>query len=135
MVAGWLSIRRRRAPLLSRTFAWLRGRWKTCPVDARTILIFGDAGAQAGEAHGPESNRVPVETIKANLKTAMESVGELVQATREAVGDLHVCHMDVGVAIASDGSVGLLGMGANDAEKATFTVRIKRVIPGSRRYT
>jgi hypothetical protein len=107
---------------------------KTMSGRSQTILIFGDAGAQAGEARAAESNRVPVETIKANLKTAMECVGELVRAAREAVGDLHVCHVDVGVAIASDGSVGLLGTGANAAERATLTVRIKKVFPGSRGY-
>jgi len=107
---------------------------KTLSGRSQTILIFGDAGPQAGEARAAESNRVPVETIKANLKTAMESVGELVRAARESVGDLHVCHVDVEVAIASDGSVGLLGAGANAGARATLTVRVKKVIPGSRRY-
>ena len=107
---------------------------KTMSGRSETILIFGDAGPQAGKARGAESNRVPVETIKANLKTAMESVGELVRAARESVGDLHVCHVDVEVAIASDGSVGLLGAGASAGARATLTVRVKKVIPGSRRY-
>ena len=101
---------------------------------SQTILIFGDAGPQSGKAAAAPSNPVSVETIKANLRTAMESVGDLVQAAREAVGDLHVCHVDVEVAIASDGSVGLVGSGANAGAKATLTVRVKKVIPGSRRY-
>ena len=106
---------------------------KTMSGRSQTILIFGDAAAQSREVRAAESNRVPVETIKANLKTAMESVGELVQAAREAVGDLHVCHVDVEVAIAADGSVGLLGAGANAGARATLTFRVKKVIPGSRR--
>jgi len=106
---------------------------KTMSGRSQTILIFGDAAAQSGEVRAAESNRVPVETIKANLKTAMESVGELVQAAREAVGDLHVYHVDVEVAIAADGSVGLLGAGANAGARATLTFRVKKVIPGSRR--
>ena len=107
---------------------------KTMSGRSQTILIFGDAEARAGEARTAEPNRVPVETVKANLRTAMESVGELVQAAREAVGDLYVCHVDVELAIASDGSVGLLGMGATASARATLTVRVKKVIPGSRRY-
>jgi hypothetical protein len=101
---------------------------------SQTILIFGEREMQAGDARAAESNRAPIETVKANLKTAMESVGELVKATREAVGDLHVCHVDVELAIGSDGSVGLLGAGASAGARATLTVRVKKVIPGSRRY-
>jgi hypothetical protein len=107
---------------------------KTMSGQSQTILIFGDAEARAGEARTAEPNRAPVETVKANLKTAMESVGELVEAAREAVGDLYVCHVDVELAIASDGSVGLLGTGANASARSTLTVRVKKVITGSRRY-
>ena len=101
---------------------------------SETILIFGDAEAPAGEARVGESRRASIETVKANLKAAMENVGVLAEAARGAVGDLHVCHVDVELAIASDGSVGLLGAGANARERATLTVRVKKVIPGSRRY-
>lgn len=101
---------------------------------SQTILIFGNAGAQAGEANAIESNRAPVETVKANLRTAMESIGELVEAARGAVGELYVCHMDVELAIASDGSVGVIGAGAGAGARASLTVRVKKVIPGSLRY-
>jgi hypothetical protein len=101
---------------------------------SETILILGDAEMVAGEARVAHSNRVSVETVKGNLKSAMQSVGELVEAARTSVGDLYVCHADVELAIASDGSVGLLGVGADSGARATLTVRVKKVVPGSRRY-
>ena len=92
-----------------------------------TILIFGaEIGPQRGDDSAtPGSDRVPLETIKANLKTVMESVSDLVNATQKAVGDLHVAYVDVGVAISADGSVGLLGTGGSAGAETTFKVRLQ----------
>ncbi len=98
-----------------------------------TILIFGaETGSRGGEAGTLGSNRVPVETIKANLKTVMDSVSDLVLATRGAPGVLRVCHVDVGVASALDGSVGLVGTGTGASTEATLKLRLKRAVAGSR---
>jgi hypothetical protein len=92
-----------------------------------TILIFG-AGIDPERAQDSAilgSDRVPVETIKANLKTVMESVSELVHATQKAVGDLDVAQVEVGVAISPDGSVGLLGTGGSAGAETTLKVRLQ----------
>jgi hypothetical protein len=91
-----------------------------------TILIFGgEVGSRAESQNAPGSNRVPVETIKANLKTVMENVKSLVHVTQGGMGDLVVSHVDVGVAISIDGSVGLIGTGANTSPEATLRVRLR----------
>jgi hypothetical protein len=91
-----------------------------------TILIFGaETGSERGEEATPRSDRVPVETIIANLKTVMESVSDLVHATQKGLGDLHVSHVDVGVAISSDGSVGLVGTGGGASADTTLKVRLQ----------
>ncbi len=106
---------------------------KTMSGQTPTLLIFGaEVGSRGGEVGTLESNRIPVETIKANLKTVMESVSDLVLGTGGGVGDLRVCHVDVGVAIAIDGSVGLVGTGASASTEATLKVRLKKVASGYR---
>ena len=91
-----------------------------------TILVFGtEIGPERGEETGPRSDRVSVENIKANLKTVMESVNDLVHATPEGLRDLHVSHVDVGVAISPDGSVGLVGTGGSSSADATLKVRLQ----------
>jgi hypothetical protein len=91
-----------------------------------TILIFGgEVGSRAGSENALGSNRVPVETIKANLKTVMQSVNSLVHATQGGIGDLVVSHVDVGVAISIDGSVGLVGTGTSTSAEATLRVRLR----------
>ena len=91
-----------------------------------TILIFGaELGPEGGEEAIPRPGRVPVETIKANLKTVMESVSDLVRASQKGLGDLHISHVDVGVAISSDGSVGLVGTGGSASADTTLKVRLQ----------
>ena len=92
-----------------------------------TILIFGtEIGPEREEEAAPRSDRVSVEAIKANLKTVMESVSDLVaHATQKGLGDLQVSHVDVGVAISPDGSVGLVGTGRSTSADATLKVRLQ----------
>lgn len=95
-----------------------------------TILIFGnEPESQRGSVGSFGSNRVPTETIGENLKTVLEGVNQMFQATRGNAGDLRVSHVDVRVAIAADGSVGLLGPGTDAGTDATFTVRLTKTIP------
>jgi NTP-dependent ternary system trypsin peptidase co-occuring protein len=91
-----------------------------------TILILG-AEAEPEEARPsiPGVDRVPVETIRANLKTVMESVSDLVHATQKAVGDIEVAHVDVNIGISTDGSVGLLGTGGSAGAETTLKVRLQ----------
>jgi hypothetical protein len=101
------------------------------------ILIFGaevaprsgsvgTLGSRIGptDALGFGSSRVPAEATAANLKAVMEQVSNLVWAAKDAVGELGIVHVDVGLAIAADGSVGLLGTGASTSAKGTLTVRL-----------
>ena len=91
-----------------------------------TILILGAQSARqrpSENTFGP--NRVEVETIKANLQEVMQSVSALVHATQAAASNLNVAHVDVQLAIAADGSVGLIGAGANAAPDATLKVRLQ----------
>jgi ABC-type polysaccharide/polyol phosphate transport system ATPase subunit len=53
----------------------------------------------------------------------MEQVSNLVRAAKEPVGELRVAHVDVNIAIAQDGSVGLLGTAGS--AKATLTIRLQ----------
>ena len=90
------------------------------------VLVFGTKfGPETGPEGTLESNQVPVQTIQANLKTLMESVKILVHETQRAVGDLAVSHVDVGIAISIDGSVGLVGTGVNANTEATLKVRLR----------
>ena len=102
------------------------------------ILIFGAESAPRsgsvgtlGSRIGPNDalglgfSRVPVEATVANLKTVMEQVSNLVWAAKDAVGELGIAHVDVSLAIASDGSVGLLGTAASTSAKGTLTIRLQ----------
>jgi len=55
----------------------------------------------------------------------MEQVADLVRAAKDAVGELGIVHVDVGLAIAVDGSVGLLGTAEGTSAKGTLTVRLR----------
>jgi hypothetical protein len=102
------------------------------------ILIFGaesaprsgsvtTLGARIGPSDtlGLACSRVPVEATAANLKAVMEQVSNLVRAAKDAVGELGIVYVDVGLAIAADGSVGLLGTAASTSAKGTLTVRLQ----------
>src|SRR2546429_298454 len=94
--------------------------------NSSTILIFGaEIGSEKGRQPIAGVDRVPVETIKANLKTVIESVSDLVRATQKAIGDIEVPHVDVGVGISADGSVGLLGTGGSAGAETTLKVRLQ----------
>jgi hypothetical protein len=104
------------------------------------MLIFGAAPAprsrslpfaMAGSSRaivddvGPGSSRVSVETVAANLRVIIEQVGNLLRAAQEPAGELGVAHVDVNLAIAADGSVGLLGTADGTSTKGTLTVRLQ----------
>jgi hypothetical protein len=102
------------------------------------ILIFGaeatsssgpgpiaKLGSRYGRADCLGSSRVPVEATATNLKAVMEQVAELILAARNAVGEMRIAHVDVGLVIASDGSVGLIGTAANTGAEATLTIRLQ----------
>jgi len=55
----------------------------------------------------------------------MEQVAELIVAARNAVGEMRIAHVDVGLVIASDGSVGLIGTAASTGSEATLTIRLQ----------
>jgi hypothetical protein len=54
----------------------------------------------------------------------MEQVSNLVWAAKDAVGELGIAHVDVSLAIAADGSVGLLGTAVSTSATGTLTVRL-----------
>jgi len=91
-----------------------------------TILIFGARiGPDGANDVIPRSDRASVETIKANLGKVMESVSDLIHATQKNLGDVQVAHVDVGVAISPDGSVGLVGTGSGTGVGATLKMRLQ----------
>jgi len=90
------------------------------------MLIFGaQVAPESVEDAAPKFDRVPVDTIKTNFEKVMESVSDIVHAAQNELGDLHVSHIDVGVAISSDGSVGLVGTGSSAHEDAALKVRLR----------
>jgi hypothetical protein len=90
-------------------------------------LPFGMAGSSRALVHdaGVGSSRVSVETVAANLRAVIEQVGHLIRAAQEPAGELGVVHVDVNLAIAADGSVGLLGTAVDTNAKGTLTVRLQ----------
>jgi len=74
---------------------------------------------------GLGSSRVSVETVAANLKAAIEQVGHLIRVVRDSKGELGVAHVDINLAIAADGSVGLVGTADSRNAKGTLTVRLE----------
>ena len=91
-----------------------------------TILIFGARIGTDGEDEViPRSDRASVEAIKANLGKVMESVSDLVHATQKNLGDVQVSHVDIGVAISPDGTVGLVGTGSGTGVGATLQMRLQ----------
>jgi hypothetical protein len=74
---------------------------------------------------GQASSRVSVETVAANLRAIIEQVGNLIRAAQEPAGELGVAHVDINLAIAADGSVGLLGTADSTNAKGTLTVRLQ----------
>jgi hypothetical protein len=115
----------------------------------QNILIFGAEAAPSGGPVGtlrppygaagssyltagllsaaatPGFSRVPVEAAAASLKAVMEQVSSLFRSSKDAVGELHVVYVDVGLVIAADGSVGLLGTDGSAGAQATLTVRLQ----------
>jgi hypothetical protein len=89
------------------------------------ILIFGAEEPPVTASKTLGVSRVPVEAIKANLTAVMSEVGEMVLAAQKAVGNIKVSHVDVQLAIAVDGSVGLLGTGVSTKVTGTLTVRLE----------
>jgi hypothetical protein len=90
-------------------------------------LPFGMAGSSRAlvDDVGVGSNRVSVETVAANLRAIIDQVGNLIRAAQEPAGELGVAHVDVDLAIAADGSVGLLGTADSTNAKGTLTVRLQ----------
>jgi hypothetical protein len=86
---------------------------------------IGALGSRFGPADTAGSSRVPIEATEASLKAVMEQVSSLVLAAKDAVGELRIAHVDVALAIAADGSVGLLGTTVGAGAKATLTVRLQ----------
>ncbi len=104
----------------------------------QNILIFGaeapprygqDPIGKLGSRYGPDdslgSSRVPAETTTANLKAVMQQVSSLILAAKAAVGELRIAHVDVGLVIAADGSVGLIGTAVSSGAEPTLTVRLQ----------
>lgn len=77
------------------------------------------------------SSRVSVETVEANLRAVIGQVGNLIRAAQEPAGDLGVAHVDVNLAIAADGSVGLLGTADSRNAKGTLTLRLQPRVDAS----
>ena len=93
-----------------------------------SILIFGAEAVPRSSPVGTPggSSRVPVEATAASLKAVMEQVRNLIWAAKDAPGELRIAHVDVSLAIAADGSVGLLGTaGGSTGAKGTLTVRLQ----------
>jgi hypothetical protein len=82
----------------------------------------GSSRALVYEA-GAGSSRVSVETVAANLRAVVEQMGHLIRAAQTA-GELAIAHMDVNLAVAADGSVGLLGSDLKANARGSFTVRL-----------
>jgi hypothetical protein len=97
------------------------------PAPRSRRLPFAMAGSSRAivDDAGPGSSRVSVATVAANLRAVIEQVGNLLRAAQEPAGELGVVHVDVNLAIAADGSVGLLGTTVNTNEKGTLTVRLQ----------
>lgn len=108
--------------------------------DKPGMLIFGAAPAprsrslpfaMAGSSRaivddvGLGPSRVSVETVAANLKAVIEQMGNLIRTAQQPAGDLGVAHVDVNLAIAADGSVGLLGTADSTNTRSTLTVRLQ----------
>jgi hypothetical protein len=86
---------------------------------------MGNLGSRYAPAEGLRSSRVSVETTAANLKAVMEQVTTLISAAKDAVGELHIAHVDICLAIAADGSVGLIGTDVDARAGGTLTVRLQ----------
>ena len=85
----------------------------------------GKLASRYGPAEGLISSRVPVDTAAANLKAVMEQVTKLISAAKDAVGEFQIAHVDVGLVIAADGSVGLIGTAVGARAEGTLTVRLQ----------
>jgi hypothetical protein len=91
-----------------------------------TILVFAPERKphlERDELLGP--SHISIEAIKKNLRTMMGDLEELVHSAQEGAGKLHLAHVDVQLAIAVDGSVGLLGTGVKTSTTGTLTVRLE----------
>ena len=84
--------------------------------------MAGSSRALVDEA-GAGSSRVSVDTVAANLGAVVAQIGELIRVAQAAAGEFAVAHVDVNLAIAADGSVGLVGTDKTNA-RGTFTVRL-----------
>jgi len=83
----------------------------------------GSSRALVYEA-GAGSGRVSVEMVAANLRAVVEQMGHLIRVAQTTTGELAVAHVDVNLAVAADGSVGLLGTELKTNARGTFTVRL-----------
>jgi hypothetical protein len=91
---------------------------------------YGAAGSSyltAGLLSGPATprfSRLPVEVAAASLKAVIEQVSNLLEFSKDVLGELRIAHVDVSLVIAADGSVGLLGTDGSAEAGATLTVRL-----------
>ena len=86
---------------------------------------IGKLGSRYGPAESLRSSRVSLEAAAANLKAVREQVTTLISAAKDAAGELQIAHVDVGLVIAADGSVGLIGTAVGARAEGTLTVRLQ----------
>jgi len=91
-----------------------------------TLLIFGkNDGLEGMQDCTAQPTRVKLDTVKNNLKSTIDGVKCMVNAMHGAVDGLSVSHIDIGIVISADGTVGLLGAGSGANAAATLTVRLQ----------
>jgi hypothetical protein len=90
------------------------------------LLVFGSE-PQVADPNGGQllgARRIPVDSIRQNLASAMKHVGSLMQGMADVVGDLRVEHVDIQLGVSVDGSIGLMGTGVSSSVAGTFVVRL-----------
>jgi hypothetical protein len=91
-----------------------------------TILIFAKQdGLEEEQDCAAQPTHVKLDTVKSNLRSTIDSVKCMVNAMQGAVDGLSVSHIDIGLVISADGTVGLLGAGSGASAAATLTVRLQ----------
>ena len=66
-----------------------------------------------------------LDTVKNNLRSMLENVKCMVNAMQGPVDGLPVSHIDIGIVISADGTVGLLGSASRTNAATTLTVRLQ----------
>lgn len=93
---------------------------------AQTIFIVNPAPEFKRSPTDMMSNAaIPLEALKANMKALLRDCQQMFEEASETMGGATLSHVDLSLAIAVDGSVGLFGCKLGGEATGGITVRLE----------